>query len=1106
MKKILGSEGLFIKSFLASKILKVMRITLTLLFLATLQLFAGNSYSQSAKLTLNLQNSSVENILDEIEQQSEFFFVFNYKLVDVDRQVDIQADNKPISEVLASVFSGSDVDYMVLDRQILLSPKTYLTDVKSKLQPITVTGTVTDENGKPLPGVSVIVKGTTRGSISNLDGKYSIEVGSPEDILEFSFMGMQTQEINVSNQTSINVTMEADAIGLEELVVIGYGTARKMDLTGSIAKAVPDETKELSNSNVLQSLQGSVPGLNIGQVDQSGEEPSILIRGYNTLSTSQEANRPLFVVDGVIYRGNTTDLNPLDIESVNVLKGISSSAIYGSQASNGVIIITTKKGTKVNSKPIINFSAKYTHRTPNEHALEPMGADEHREFYDDLYWEEHRIAPDYINSIPDYSLESHLKDPNVAKGWREGTDFDWYDEFTSNGQMNQYDISIRGRSEDIGYFVSAGSVMEEGYRVGDEYEKINVRMNFDFDITDWLSWNVESFVASSDHSGIDVGYPFSMFPYAAPKDDEGNYLLAPEGTFFWLNPFLVQENDDLDKRLNLMFNSHINVKIPFIEGLAYKFNYSNNYQHNQTARFEPYGSDYEGSGSVGSSYRKIWSADNLITYNRVFDAHRFDLTLLYGVEKIEDEINNSTAVDFPDPLLSYYRLEAGDPTRNSINTGASSESSLYQMARINYGYNDKYLLTGTIRRDGFSGFGPNEKIGTFPSAGIGWVVSRESFLNVNAIDFLKIRGSYGSAGRRAVRRYQTLAEVESGVAYTFGDGASPVFGQHVVSLSNYDLAWEKTTGLGLGLDYELFDSRIRGSFDYYNNNTEDILYDIQLPYTTGFGSIPKNISQVHNYGIEAQLSGDIVRSNDLNWEVNISFSRDRNEIVELLGDGEDLVANELFIGEPQNVVYDYEIGGMWQLDDEIPTGFHPGTYKIVDLNGDGEINAADDRRILGYEDPSYRFNITNRINYKGFTFYFNINSIQGGKDYYYGVAAPHAAGGWGGEQLSYTNVNTGAWDYWMPENPNSEYRRLLLASSYRPTPYMQRNFVRLQDVMLSYTFNNIGFFNYIKVFFSGKNLITLTKWQGWDPETGVGMTNTGRPVMRNLTVGLNVEF
>jgi TonB-linked SusC/RagA family outer membrane protein len=944
------------------------------------------------------------------------------------------------------------------------------------------------------------------------------------DILVFSFIGYKSVEVPVGSRTIIDIALSADAHVFDEIVVVGYGTMKKSDLTGAVANVDMEKMAELPNVSVLQSLQGSIAGLNIGQVDAAGEDPTISIRGQSTLSSSAADNAPLIVVDGIIYRGSIIDLNTADIASVDILKDASSAAIYGSQASNGVVLITTKKG-KATGKPIISYTGSYTFQEPAKN-LVPMRAAEYEKFYNDLWWDRGRLAPDYLQPDPNFSIIPQFKTLEIADGYRAGVDSDWWGGLTSNGHINNHNVSIRGQNERTNYFVSGGYTDVEGFMKNDTYKKYNYRINFDAQINDWFKIGAESFLASSDYSGysLPVGVAFAYQPWAPIYDENGEYTQNPSGD---INPYTRLKTDDSDRRLNLFGNIHTDIKLPFLEGFNYRINYAQNYRTINQDRFDPLAVNFTGSGYKNTSLYYDWTFDNIFSYQRsINDLHNINLTLVYGVEERNSSFTNASAQNFVIDDLGYNRLEAGDPALNGVNSGKGRENSLYSMARASYSYNNKYLLTATVRRDGFSGFGANNKFGVFPSVAAGWAVSEEPFFQdlTSTIGYLKARASYGTTGRRGSERYATQAVVTATPSVVFGDGGSATIGQVISSLENNDLAWETTTGLNVGVDFELFNSRILGSVEYYKNNTKDILYNINLPTMTGFTSIKTNIGKVSNHGLELTLVGKVVDNTNLKWEATGVYSRVRNEIVSILGpandnDGDgredDLVSNRLFIGEPQSVIYNYEIAGMWQLaDDEadiIPDGFFPGTHKITDLNGDGVYSAAGDMKILGYVDPAYRFGIANTLRYKNFSLYVFVNSIQGGKNYYMGDDSPQAEVLWyKRDQLSYSNVPSGAWDYWMPEHPNAKYRRLDQDSQYAPRVYGQRSFVRLQDVSLAYNFQpalleKIKISN-LKIFLSGKNLATWTNWQGWDPEVGTGFDADALPVMRNYSLGLNLEF
>jgi TonB-linked SusC/RagA family outer membrane protein len=884
-----------------------------------------------------------------------------------------------------------------------------------------------------------------------------------------------------------------------------------------VAKVNVEQMSEMSNVSILQSLQGAAPGLNVGNVTTAGSDPVISIRGQNTLSSSAGDNAPLIVVDGIIYRGSIIDLNPSSIESIEVLKDASSASIYGSQAANGVILVTTKKGRDF-GKPIITYSGQVSLQTPTKN-IRPFNAAEGKEFLDDVFWEQSRLAPDYLSNNPQFSAIPFLKTLDISEGYKNGRDTDWWGMLTGNGHITSHDLSIRGGTENTSYFVTTGVTDQKGFIKNDLYRRFSTRANFNTKITKWLDFGFESFVTNSDYSGVspNVNILFHMQPFSPVFDKNGAYDLQPAG--LQINPFLQQQIKDSDKRLNLFGNFHTDIKLPFLDGFNYRINFSHNYRTTNQDRFDQWGANFTGSGYKNSFINYDRAFDNIFSYKRNLGPdHRIDMTVVYGVEKRTLSQTKVSAQGFINPVSGYNRLQAGDPALNRISTGAEQETSLYTMGRFLYSLKDKYLITATVRRDGFSGFGTNNKVGTFPSVALGWIVSDEGFFKNNVVDYLKLRASYGTTARRAVGRYQTLATISSGPSRVFGDGGTATIGQSINKLANDNLGWETTTGMNIGADFEIFKSRLRGNIEYYTNNTRDILYDIQIPNITGFSTISTNIGKVYNHGLEFSLTGNILRRNDFSWSATVNFARNRNRIESILGadnngDGkeDDIITNQLFIGEPQNVVFDYEIIGMWQLADReagtLPSGFFPGTYKIADANSDGKYTP-DDRQILGYRDPSYRFSIANTFNYRSFSLYVFINSIQGGKNFYLADGSPTASGSlYKRDQLSYSNAFQ--WDYWMPENPNAKYRRLDLPSQFDTNPYDQRSFVRLQDISLAYNFKakileKLKMRN-LKVNVSAKNLLTLTKWEGWDPETGVGLT-AGLPVQRSYTLGLNVEF
>lgn len=502
-----------------------------------------------------------------------------------------------------------------------------------------------------------------------------------------------------------------------------------------------------------------------------------------------------------------------------------------------------------------------------------------------------------------------------------------------------------------------------------------------------------------------------------------------------------------------------------------------------------------------------YTIDNILAYNATFGEHHIDATLLYGASERKYDYTKALGQGFTRMTLGYNSLEQA--TTRYVYSDAWREALCYQMARVSYRLMDQYLITGTVRRDGFSGFAANNKYATFPSIALGWIISEEPFFKIPWIDYLKLRGGYGISGNQT-SRYKSLSTVASEIRYIFGDGGKPVIGQEISALGNSNLKWEKTAGINLGLDFTILGQRLTGSVEYYSTTTKDLLYDVALPDITGFSKIASNLGKIKNKGFEFILTSKNIQTSDFKWTTSLNFSTNSNKIVTLTGednDGDgiedDNISSNLFIGQPISAVYGYVVDGIYQLGDDIPAGFYPGNYRIVDMTGEGEITP-EDRVILGKGDPAYRFGIMNTLEYKNFTLSFFINSVQGGKDGY--LAANSSSLVRDQNNLRWNRIS--AWDYWSPRNPDAVYARSISTPKITPTVYEDRSFVRLQDVSLSYAFpksvtNKVGL-NEIDLFFSGKNLLTFTKWHGWDPEAG--STYSDRPVMRSFSFGVSLTY
>ena len=984
----------------------------------------------------------------------------------------------------------------------------FLFSLSGFAQEISVKGCVTDsDTGEPLIGANVKIKGKSSGTITDVNGDFHLQASS-DDILVVSFIGYIDQEISINNRNTINIHLTEDVNALSEIVVVGYGSMKKSDLTGAVASANLKDFKNAPNTNILQSLQGTVPGLNIGQVTSAGAAPEMSIRGVNTLSGNKSV---LIVLDGIIYTNSLSSLNPNDIESIDVLKDASATAVYGAQAANGVLLITTKKGKS--GKTRINFSSSYTISTPTKD-LRPMNRNEYLSYLREFWYDKAYIGPDYTTPNPDFKLVDYIQDlPMRDDNQLDGIsayDYDWWGEGTQNGHILENRIDISGGDNKVSYLVSYSNTDQEGFVKNDIFKRNSIRVNLDLTPYKWLKLGLQSFASFINQDGAEpsVWGLMTQSPLIPPYDKNGDIVPYPFNTLD-TNPFMGSNVNDKERHNAFFANFYAEIQLP-IKGLTYRINYGNNYRIDN----HYYSSEY-GASLSGEAYKKHteyydYTVDNIVNYNGIFGEHSIAATFLYGINERKNNYTNADSQNFSRLTLGYNKLDLGKNQYTYSN--AWDEALLYQMARINYKYKDRYLLTATVRRDGFSGFAKNNKFAIFPSIALAWNISQEPWFKINWINQLKLRGGWGISGNQT-SRYKSLSSVSSNAAYTFGDGASTEIGQKILTMGNSDLKWEKTNGINFGVDFALFNSKISGSIEYYQNTTQDLLYDISIPTVTGFSYISSNIGKIKNKGIEFNITSHNINNSDFEWNTTLNFSANSNKIatltgMDLDGDGkeDDLVSSNLFIGHSINSIYGYKIDGIWQLDDDIPTGYHPGNYRVVDTDKNGEITV-DDRVILGKTDPAYRFGILNNLRYKNFTLSFFINSVQGGKDGYLSANSETVTRS-NGNNLRWNRPSELAADYWSPNNPDATYSRSIQGAAISPTRYMDRSFIRLQDVSLGYTLpetwsKKIGF-EKVNFFFSGKNLITITKWKGWDPEANQGYY--GRPVLKSLSFGLNVTL
>jgi TonB-dependent starch-binding outer membrane protein SusC len=987
-------------------------------------------------------------------------------------------------------------------------------------QSSTVSGVIYDQAGKTIPGANVIEKGTTNSASADFDGKYVIKVSGPQAVLVFTFLGFETKQAVVGSSSTINIALTDGTSVLNEVVVVGYGTSKKKDLTGAIASANLKQFEDSPNVNILQSLQGSLPGVTIGQTATAGADPTILVRGRSTLAGNTGV---LIVLDGAVYRGSLADLNPTDIQSVDVLKDPSSKAIYGAQASNGIIMVTSKNGKK-NQKTEVNYTTFYSAQSP----IKDRRTLNRPEFIESSRLNQYRVGflgPDFTTPNPNYDYITNsgvAVIPQLQNSINNGTDFDWFGAGTNDSPyIVDHQLSIRGGSEKSTFFLSAGYTDQLGWVINDNFDRKSVRFNLDTQVNDWLKVGVNTFGTFSDRSGESPNLQtfVLMSPLYTPTDANGNFVLNPSGTSL-SNPFLNVQADDLNKQFNIGAQAYLSIDVPGVKGLNYRLNYNNNYRWSKNFNSNIYSNNLEGSAKKENSSTFDTAMDHILSYDIHLDndyLHSLKTDIIYGWNKIENETTNASSRLFANQNLGYNNL--GQGTIQEVSSDGYQEQFLSTTARVTYNFNSKYIFSASIRRDGHSAFSENNKIGYFPAFSAAWAISKEKFLSkFSKIDLLKFRASYGLNGNTAPR-YSSLNTYSSAAEnqYVFGDNANTVNSFQLNNLISPTLTWEKTEGYNLGLDFGFFNNQISGNVDYYISTTRDLLFDQSLSSTAGVSSQRVNIGELQNTGFEFNINFNPVRTENWNWDFGITFSTNDNKITKLLGqdtnnDGveDDLVQDNYFIGKSIGTVFTYVQDGIYQLDDDIPTGFEPGAYRFKDLDGDGEITV-DDRTHIGRQEADYQFGISNNLTYKNFSFKFFINSIQGG------IAGnnPWAnSDGFYGATTYVANNRFNDIDSWSPSNPNAEFNRANSATSLPDfTPYKDRSFIRLQDISIGYKFqkelvNKLKFSN-IRLYVSGKNLVTWTKWQGWDPETTSGLginTTTGLPVLKSYNIGLDISF
>lgn len=972
----------------------------------------------------------------------------------------------------------------------------------------TITGKVIDDTGEALPGTNVLVKGTTIGDITDVNGEFRVDVPDDNSILVFSFTGFLTQEIAVGNQTTINVTLKQDDLLLNEVVVVGYGEIKKSDLTGAVASV---QTKDIVRGNPIiaaKAIQGQVAGATVTKLNNKpGTGYSITIRGENTINNSTE---PLVVIDGLMG-GNINNLNPNDIQSMDILKDASSTAIYGSRGANGVIIITTKKG--VSGKPRISYDSYIGVKNP-AHLPELMNT---AQFYKSIYTD--RILEGSTGASFTAAERANIDANNTT---------DWVDLVTGPGMQMSQNLSVSGGTEKTTYRFSGGFLNEDGNVLYTGFKRYNLNAGLDSKIGKYFKLGFTSYVSYGD---INVGSgeslrnayrarPTGTVYYDDLANPSENSDINVNGYAFWMgindkqvgNPLLdIDPTVSKLQTTNTSIISNAYVEVTPLKGLSIRSSISASYTSERAGDFRGRWSKSQIGAKPRAQFdnRTLanYTLDNIINYSVDFGRHKINLTGLQSAFYQRNEAYSIFVRDLPYDS-DWYALGTA-ATIGSIGSSLVERSILSYMGRINYSFNDKYLLTLTGRSDGASQLSEGNKWAFFPSVAVAWRLGDEPFINnLNVFSNLKVRLSYGEVGNATVNPYSTQAGLLN-TGYDF-DGTA-AFGFAPANLGNKDLRWERSNELNLGIDFGFFKNRISASLELYNRKTVDLILNQKIPTVTGFSQVIANVGQIENKGVELTLRTTNVVTKDFNWNTTFAFTKNNNKLLQLYGDGQQVdKGNRLFVGYPIRANFDYEFDGIWQTVDKDEAAKYkqvPGSVRVVDQNNDGVISstdAIDDRVVLGSELPNWILGVTNRLNFKQFDFSFFVY-YRNGTQYRNNTLA----GTFG--EVSGTRYNRlASLDYWRSDNPSNTYFGVVAANPYRNAIlYQDASFLRISDITLGYTLPQ-AVMDKLKMSsarFYGQviNPYVSSKFTGFDPEFNSAIFQDDVPSM-TLLFGVNISF
>lgn len=1099
------------------QIFRIMRISTFLLMVCVFCSYAGNAHSQNAKVSIRMNNVKLDKILNEIENQTDYLFIYNNQ-VDINKITSVKVKNEAVAQVLDKILSGTGINYELEGTHIILTTEA-IKDLHAQQQAKTVTGTVTDVSGEPIIGANIRIKGTTTGTITDIDGNFSIEA-EPQSVIEVSYIGYLTQETVINNQKSIRFLLKEDTKTLDEVVVIGYGVQKKADLTGSVANINTEKLNTQSNANIGQALQGKIAGVDIvSQGGAPGSGTRIMVRGIGTLNNAS----PLYIVDGM-YMNSIDHINPNDIASIDVLKDASSAAIYGSRAANGVIIVTTKEGSNTEGKPIIDLSVNLGIST----------ASKFLDMLDAKGWAE-------VTTIARQAIGKPALD--MATDLANRPDNDWQDIMFRPALMQNYNLSVKGGGKYSTYYTGLGYFNQDGIVKGTNYQRYNIQSKNDYKRGIFSAGT--NLIISFSHDkplhqelrGGMIGTILQSVPTLEKYDDtrEGGYGGTYGDVVNIPHPLAIIDDNIMDRyNENVKIFANLYAQIELFKGLKYKLNLTPDFSFE---RYKNYLNKYDFGLATNSitqlterqRRRRNILVENLLTFDRTFGEHKISALAGYTYQDSRFRHIQAYGEGLPQGLE-----EIDAATTNRSNEGNSWRSVLTSiLGRVFYSYQNKYLFTATIRRDGSSKFGKNNRYGYFPSFSLGWNVAEEKFMeNVHWLDQLKLRGGYGVLGNQEIDNYQYSSTITTGINYPDGNGGL-LQGAFPKNFANPDIKWEETAMTNVGIDFMAFNNRLSLTADYYVKNTKDILLTVPIPISSGGANDPiRNAGKIRNNGFEFNLGWMDQPNPDISYGINLIGSFNKNKVIAMGSESGSIKGGST----NQNITTSetkagYPIGGYWLISTagyfnsqeevdayakdgkKIQPAAEPGDIKFVDANNDGVIND-DDRVFQGSPFPDFTFALNGNMRYKNFDLSIGLQGVLGNKIY-------NATRQTLEDVTKGSNFLASCLDYWTPENKNASHPRLTWDDPNRNTRaesdrYLENgSYLRLRSVQLGYTFPQTWFkgaIQHARVYINAENLFTITSYSGYSPDVNAdnanyrGFDNFIYPTNRTFMLGLNVTF